>query len=86
MPSIQKNVRRALGIRKASSTWQNLLKDFRGWHRDPAYPERKTLTRKSEDFKTELGSYIPHIASQYLTAANTELDPEAPKWPDNVEM
>lgn len=84
MPSIQINVRTVLGISKNSSTWQNLLKDFRAWHRDPAYPERKTLTRRSEGFDTELASCIPYIAWKYLTAANTELDPAGAKWPINV--
>lgn len=84
MVSIQNNVRNVLGISKDSSTWQNLLKDFREWHRDPAYPERKTLTRRSEGFEIELASYIPHIAWKYLTAANTELDPAGAKWPNDA--
>lgn len=86
MVSIQNSVRAVLGISKDSLTWQNLLRDFRAWHRDPAYPERKTLTRRSEGFDTELASLIPYIAGRYLTATNPELDRATVKWPNDAAV
>ena len=80
-------VREALGLGtdNTSSTWKHLLIEFREWHRDPAYPERQYLARASADFDNEMYDISVHLAQKYLTAANSELDTNAPKWPDDAE-
>lgn len=80
-------VREALGLgtENTSSTWEALLVEFRVWHRDPAYPERQYLARNSEGFDSEMYDFSAHLAQKYLTAANSELDTNAPKWPNDAE-